>query len=303
MPNANDILWFKTQFAAQIKPVLAGTPFTLDLVAAVACQETGFIWGPLQRQGTPTARILKLCVGDTIDGRPDGKGRKPFPKTRADLETHPQGAAMFAVARQALVDMAAVVPGYTAVLQNPNKFCHAFGVFQYDMQFFNLDIPYFLQGGYADFAKSLQKCVTELGAAQKRTSLKGKTVLADREQVSVGIAYNRGSYDPNRGLKQGHFDGEHFYGENLMAYLNLAKTVVAPIVSSMAMKIMTDGGTLNLRQTPDKSSDANILARLPDDHPVKALSATAIAGFREVDTVFQARTLRGFVWNANLEPA
>ena len=201
--------------------------------------------------------------------------------------------------------MSAVVPGYASAIQNPNKFCHAFGIFQFDLQFFALDVPYFAQGGYAEFPRSLQNCVTELIAAQKRTALKGKTVLTDREQVSVGIAYNRGSYNPNLGLKQGHFDGEHFYGENLMAYFNLAKTIPTPTTAPVAipLRIMTDGGTLNLRQTPEKSSDANILARLPNDHPVKAVSATAIAGFREVDTLFQARTLRGIVWNANLEPA
>ena len=305
MPNANDIRWLKGQFSTQISAAVANTPFSLDLVVAIACQETGFIWGPLQRQGVPTARILKLCVGDTIDGKPNGKGRKPFPRSRAELEGHANGTAMFAVARQALIDMAAVVPGYTSVAQNPNKFCHAFGIFQYDLQFFDLDVPYFSQGGYAEFPRSLKKCVTELIAAQKRTLLKGKTVLTDREQVSVGIAYNRGSYNPNLGLKQGHFDGEHYYGENLMSYLNLAKTVPTPPAASTAisLRIMTDGGTLNLRQTPDKSSDANILARLPDDHPVKAVSATAIAGFREIDSVFQGRALHGFVWNANLEPA
>ena len=98
MPNGNDIRWFKGQFAAQINAAVANTPFSLDLVVAVACQETGFIWGPLQRHGVPTVRILKLRVGDTIDGKPNGAGRKPFPRSRAKLEEHPKGAAMFAVA-------------------------------------------------------------------------------------------------------------------------------------------------------------------------------------------------------------
>ena len=119
MPDRNDILWFKRQFAARIASAVEGTPLGVDLVVAIACQETGFIWSTLRRKRMPIARILDLCVGDTIDARPDGSGR-PFPKHRADLLSHPQGAAMFAIARQALVDMAAHIPGYERSAANPS---------------------------------------------------------------------------------------------------------------------------------------------------------------------------------------
>ena len=86
MPNAQDAFWFKSQFQPQIEAAIAGTPFSVDMITAVACQETGGIWPRLRRQGLPTARILELCVGDTIDASPTGGGRRAFPQNKAELK-------------------------------------------------------------------------------------------------------------------------------------------------------------------------------------------------------------------------
>ena len=95
MPNAQDVLWFKSQFQPQIEAQIAGTPFSVDMVTAFACQETGEIWPVLRRKGLPTARILELCVGDTIDASPTGGGRRAFPKNKAELLAVPGGDRMF----------------------------------------------------------------------------------------------------------------------------------------------------------------------------------------------------------------
>ena len=100
MPDRNDIQWFKTQFQARIAPALAGTPLTVDLLTAIACQETGEVWPLLRRKNLDEPTLLSLCVGDTLDA---DKGRRAFPRTRADLIAFPQGEAMFALAHQALV--------------------------------------------------------------------------------------------------------------------------------------------------------------------------------------------------------
>jgi hypothetical protein len=41
MVTADDIGWFKRQFRIQIEAALPGTPFDLDMIVAIACQETG----------------------------------------------------------------------------------------------------------------------------------------------------------------------------------------------------------------------------------------------------------------------
>ncbi len=122
MPTAQDAFWFKSQFQPAIDKAIAGTPFTVDMITAFACQETGEIWPALRRQGLPTSRILELCVGDTIDASPTGGGRRAFPKNKAELLQAPGGDRMFAIARQGLVDMASYIPAYRGAATLPEKF-------------------------------------------------------------------------------------------------------------------------------------------------------------------------------------
>jgi hypothetical protein len=175
----------------------------------------------------PTSRILELCVGDTIDATPTG-GRRAFPKNKAELLQVPQGDRMFEIARQGLVDMASYIPDYRGAASRPDKFCHGFGIFQLDIQFFKTDPDYFLSRRYADFDAALARCVGELKAALRRIGWQGKTSLGDAEMAGVAIAYNTGRYNPAKGLKQGYFDGAKYYGENFFDYLQLAKSARFP---------------------------------------------------------------------------
>jgi hypothetical protein len=227
MPNLQDALWFKSQFQPTIERAVAGTPLNVDMITAFACQETGEIWPALRRQGLPTARILELCVGDTIDASPTG-GRRAFPKDKAELLTAADGQRMFDVARQGLVDIAGYIPAYRGAASRPDKFCHGFGIFQLDLQFFKVDPDYFLDKRYADFDAALAKCTGELQAVLKRLGWRQKTSLTDEECAAVAIAYNTGRYDPAKGLKQGYFDGSKYYGENYFAYLQIARSAEVP---------------------------------------------------------------------------
>jgi len=224
MPTKEAVAWYKQNFGAQTKAAVQGTPFSPDLVVAIACQETGGTWNALRQKNLTIAQILELCVGDTFDA----PNRSAFPKTKADLLIAPRGQEMFDLAHKALVDMAVHIPGYQAVAQRADKFCHGYGMFQYDIQFFKTDADYFLNKDYAIFDKTLGKCIGELKAAQKRNGLQNKASLTDAEMIGVAIAYNAGSYDPNRGLKQGFFDGTKFYGEHISDFLQLSRSVPWP---------------------------------------------------------------------------
>jgi hypothetical protein len=227
MPTAQDVAWFKSQFQEAIAPALAGTPFSVDMITAIACQETGGIWPILRRKGLSTERILQLCVGDTIDASATG-GRRAFPKNKAELLGAADGGRMFELARQGLVDMAGFIPGYSGAAARPDKFCRGFGIFQLDLQFFRTDPAYFLERRYADFGHALQRCIGELRAALKRIGFQGKTTLSDHEMAAVAIAYNTGRFNPAKGLKQGYFDGTKYYGENFFGFLQLAHSVQVP---------------------------------------------------------------------------
>lgn len=220
------IQWFQTTFARPIQSTFTGTPFSADIVSAIAYQETGYIWQPLVEKGLFAKDVLRLSVGDTLDA---DRGRTAFPKTKARLLQHAQGAEMFRIARQALEDMAQHVPGYARAVRNPDKFCHGFGIFQYDLQFFKSDPDFFLRQQWTDAGECFRRLLTELVAAKGRAGFGSRTGLTDREQVATAIAYNRGSYDPAKGLKQGHRNDEgKFYGELVSAYYDIGKSIPDP---------------------------------------------------------------------------
>lgn len=317
MPNANDVKWFKNQFQLQMEPIITGTPLTVDFLTAVACQETGEIWSVLRGKNLSIPRILELCVGDTLDAN---KGRKAFPKDKTALLTVPNGQAMFALAHQSLVDMATYINGYSNVAQNPDKFCHGFGIFQRDLQFFKIDPNYFLLKRYANFDDALQMCVAELKRGLNHLGFAKRSALSDMELAAVGVAYNTGKFNPRKGLHQGHFDGKRYYGENLFDYIRLAHTValtnanplltvptagqsIMPLPTEITaqdafFRVDTRESMLRMRSEPRISTptQANVISNLPDGHPVRALTdKVSDEGFREVETSLNGALLHGFV--------
>ncbi len=214
--------WFKEQFRSKIKAAIIGSPFSLDMLTAIALQETYYIWGNLYGK-LPIDEVLKLCVGDTLDS----PNRSAFPKNKLALVDVANGDAMFDIARKSLENVGAYIPEYKNVADSsPNKFCHGFGIFQLDLQFFKENPDYFLQTKWHSFDECLNQCIRELRAALKRAYGNGKDALTDDEKVYVAIAYNRGSVDFSRKFKQGFKDDSGtYYGEYVEKYLKLSKSV------------------------------------------------------------------------------
>lgn len=305
MPTVENIRWFKQQFGAEIERAIAGTPFDLDMLVAIACQETGYIWGRLRRAGLPLDRILALCVGDTIDYRSPGRGRQAFPKNKTALLEVDRGQQMFDIARAALVDMAQFMPDYRDAAANEKKFCRGFGVFQRDLQFFKDDPDYFLERRYEVFAHTLDHCLKELKRGLRKVGLEGRSSISDFEFCTVAIAYNRGRYDPEKRLKQGHFDGEKFYGERIEEYLARSRTVTAGPVPLPTMEpgryaVIARGG-LNLRGGPGTNFGALELLPTGTELTVVGLDA-GDPDWARVDLEDDG-LLDGYVFAAFLQPA
>ena len=227
MNTRSAIEWFQTTFEKELQAAVLGTPFNIDLLSAIAYQETGYIWHRLVKQGMKPKEILRLCVGDTIDFNPTTKkGRKAFPRNKAHLLEHAQGAAMFAVARKCLEDIAAVLPDFKQAAANKDKFCRGFGIFQYDLQFFDKDQAYFLNEQWSEASECFPRVIKELHEAMKRQGWSHKQTLTDEEKIHIAIAYNRGTSNLSKGLKQGHQneDGK-FYGELVSAYYDIARSI------------------------------------------------------------------------------
>lgn len=321
MKTTDAIRWFKTTFQNELSAAVTGTPFTVDLLAAIAQQETGYIWSDLVDERVPVAKILKLCVGDTIDaGMKNGKkvGRSAFPKNKAELVAHPRGAEMFAIARQCLIDMATPDNGYAAAAANPVKFCRGFGIFQYDLQFFKTNPGYFLQKKWESFPDCLAMAIRELKEAMKRQGWSAKTSLTTDEMVHVAIAYNRGKSVLSKGFKQGHHDGRRYYGEYLHEYLIIARATPAGPGGAAGPKPgetllpepekPTEGGkvyevevssALMLRAKPNKN--AEILSRLPAGQLVTRVDGDKAAEWFRIETSVNGALMRGFAFAAYLE--
>jgi len=326
MPNREDIAWFKATFAARLQAAVAATPFSVDFLVALACQETGEVWPLLRRAGLDEATLLALCVGDTLDA---SGGRSAFPRDRAALEAAPNGPQMFQIARQSLEQMAQYVPEYRRVAErNGDKFCHGFGLFQRDLQFFRTDPQYFLQRRYAHFQDTLALALAELQTQRVRIGLGTRNPLSVLDMVAVAIAYNTGRYDPRKGLKQGYRPpGGKYYGESVFDFLRLSETIagggapalIDPPVAGEAivpppsavtatgalLRVDTRVSTLYLRSAPKISQPlrANVVGELPDGHPVRALDNKIVGGFRAVETSLAGALLRGWAATRYLKPA
>src|SRR5215204_6988839 len=129
MNTEGAIRWLKSTFRKDFEKVLQGTPYSVDLLVAVAYQETGYLWGSLIGK-LKVPEILEICVGDTLDI--PNRADDAFPNNKSHLLSVTDGAKMFRVAREALELVAKYDKAYAGIVKkNPNKFCHGYGLFQY----------------------------------------------------------------------------------------------------------------------------------------------------------------------------
>jgi hypothetical protein len=218
--DADIMRWFHAEFAPPVKTSVTGTPFRPELIMAISVKEVGYLIARMRAAGLTTDEILIRCVGDTIERAAD-----KFPSDRDDLENEPNGAPMFAVAREALREIAEFSNSYrSAYDNNPDAFCRGFGIFQYDLQFYEDDPQFFLERQWGDFDACLGRFVQELYDAMARNRWRGRQSLTFEEEVGLGIAYNAGRYRPERGRRQGNRNrtSGRYYGEDFADLLTEA---------------------------------------------------------------------------------
>ncbi|GEJ44110.1 peptidoglycan-binding protein [Chryseobacterium sp. ON_d1] len=214
------MIWFKQNFEMKIKEKLTGTPFDFHLIMAIAYQETGYVWSKMIGK-TTLADLLMCCTGDTLDA----PNRSAFPKDKAALLAHTDGDKMFLIAREALKNVGRWEAVYKKLYDTqPDKFCHGYGIFQYDLQFFKTNPGFFLNKEWGNIDKVIEMAVNELKAAQNRIpSYRGKNKLTMIEQIYVAIAYNKGTADVTKDFKQGYRnDAGKYYGEMIYEYYLLS---------------------------------------------------------------------------------
>ena len=99
------------------------------------------------------------------------------------------------------------------------------GFFSTTFNFSKPDPDYFLERRWKSFENCLDVAIDELKVKKKKVYPNKKT-LTDLEMAHVAIAYNRGSFDPAKKLKQGYLNSDgKYYGELVYAFLLESKTI------------------------------------------------------------------------------
>ncbi len=144
----------KSNFGTAIQTAVNGTPFSLDLICGIACQETAYFWISFL-DSLSTADILQRCVLDASGDFP-GTQRSAFPKNTAAFKKR-YGDEF----TQLLIGEA----NKTRKLRGfgPKDWVYkGYGIYQYDLQAVTDDEAFFRERKWYDFAQCLDRVMKEL---------------------------------------------------------------------------------------------------------------------------------------------
>ncbi len=154
-PQAHKVAtWLKANFGTKLEAASAGTPFSVDLLCAIACQETAYFWVGFINS-LPVQTIVERCVLDASGDYP-GTSRSVFPVNTAAFRNKlgDQFTGM-------LIEEA----NKTRALRNydPRAWVYkGYGIFQYDLQYVLTDRTFFEGKQWCSFDACLGKAIHEL---------------------------------------------------------------------------------------------------------------------------------------------
>jgi hypothetical protein len=163
--------WLMSHFGEKLHAAGKGTPFSPDILCAIACQETAYFWLPLLQRletkaefrndpGELADLILARCVLDASGDAP-GAPRSAFPKSTEAFRT--KYGAEFTNLLIEEANQSRKLRGF-----GPKQWVYkGYGIFQYDLQFVASDEAFFRERKWYDFDACLAKCIGELKAKYK----------------------------------------------------------------------------------------------------------------------------------------
>ena len=150
------IKWLKDNFETEIEAAVKDTPFSIDTICGIACQETAYRW--INWIDThDVATVLKSCVFDATGDVPGTEGkRKAFPvNLKAFQDKYGKQAADMLVSEGNAMRS---VMGWSA-----KPFLYkGYGIFQNDLQNILTDESFFLNKEWYSFDNCLERCLKEL---------------------------------------------------------------------------------------------------------------------------------------------
>ncbi len=163
--------WLKTNFSAAISSAIQGTPWSIDLVCAIACQETAYKWLLWIDKYSPDI-VLQRCVFDASGDMP-GTSRSAFPVNRKAFEARygaELGGMLVAEGNLQRAMPQADAPGGYRPAQYLYK---GYGIFQNDLQNIVTNDTFFREKKWYNMADCVAQLVKELnGKAQQQANLR-----------------------------------------------------------------------------------------------------------------------------------
>jgi len=154
--------WLVSNFREPLERAVAGTPFTIELLCGIGCQETATLWLPFVAQGIKARDILARAIGDASGDYPN-TSRNAFPRDTV---------AFRAAYGDAFTEMLIAEANATRALRGwgPKQWVYkGYGLFQYDLQHIQMDEAFFRERHWYEFEACLAKVMKELANKLQRT--------------------------------------------------------------------------------------------------------------------------------------
>lgn len=145
--------WMELHFGKECADAVAGTPFTKELLYAIACQETAIYFFGWTKDFSPE-EVLGRCVFDASGDV--NSTRKAFPRnTAAFIARYGSQKADFLIAE---ANKTRAMRGF-----GPKQWVYAgYGIFQYDLQHIVADEAFFFEKRWYEMKHCLNKVMQEL---------------------------------------------------------------------------------------------------------------------------------------------
>src|SRR6185503_7802194 len=146
--------WMKGNFSNQISQAVAATPFSVDIVCGIACQETAYFW--LSFIDTLSVdEVLARCVLDASGDFP-GTQRSVFPRNTDRFRSR---------FGDEFTEMLISEANKTRQLRGfgPQRWVYkGYGIYQYDLQYVIEDEEFFREKQWYQFEQCLNRLLKEL---------------------------------------------------------------------------------------------------------------------------------------------
>ena len=173
--------WMKSNFSPSITSAVEGSPFSADLICAIACQETAYFWLSFIKE-LPAEEVLKRCVLDASGDFPNTK-RSAFPRNTAAFRDKYGDEVTSQLIEEA--NLTRKLRGF-----KPEQWVYkGYGIFQYDLQYIKDDGDFFLKRQWYDFQYCLDRALLELKRKYARTNDLWAAVKAYNGSGSSATAY------------------------------------------------------------------------------------------------------------------